>query len=370
MQGRRAVLVVSPRPPRADGQGDQRRAAELVDALGEEWDVDVMSWLPDVEHTGARRWLSHPSQLLRAAALSAVMPAQVGYVQGRAPRSLAATADKYAVVVFVTDRAVPWRVPPNAVVDFVDDLGGLALRRASSSSLPGALFWRVEGRRLRRLDRRLAAAARLCVAHSAPDAAGIDASVAIIPLSVGTRPVPESGAKVLVLGNLFYAPNHEAATWMCTELVPRLRARGVDPADVVVAGRRPRPALRRAASEAGVELRADVADLSAVLAEAAVVLAPMRLGTGAQYKVLDAVGAGRACVLSPVANAGLELEDGTAALVRDRDPDAFAEATVALLDDPSLRRRLADEAQRRLADFRPEAVAEAWRKAVEGVAAG
>jgi glycosyltransferase involved in cell wall biosynthesis len=356
--------VVSPRPPRADGQGDQRRAAELVGALAQEWDVDVVSWLPDVERTGARRWLSHPTHLLRAAGLGTVLPAQVAYVQGRAPRSLASTVTRYPAVVFVTDRAVPRRVPPNAVVDFVDDLGGLALRRASSSSPPGALFWRLEGRRLRRLDRRLAAAARLSVAHSAPDAAGIGPSVATIPLSVGTRPVPDAGSKVVFLGNLFYAPNHEAAMWMCSELVPRLRDRGVDPADVVIAGRRPRPALRQAAVEAGVDLRADVADLAAVLAEAAVVLAPMRLGTGAQYKVLDAVGAGRACVVSPVANAGLELKDGTSVLVREREAEAFAEAAVALLDDPSFRRRLADEAQRGLADHRPEAVAERWRAAV------
>lgn len=359
--------MVSPRPPRADGQGDQRRAAEVAGALAEEWDVDVVSWLPDVERTGARRWLSHPIHLMRAAALATVMPAQVAYVQGRAPLSLAATATRYPAVVFVTDRAVPRRVPANAVVDFVDDLGGLALRRASFSSPPGALFWRLEGRRLRRLDRRLAAAARLCVAHSSPDAAGIDASVAVIPLSVGARPLPESGSKVVFLGNLFYAPNHEAAAWVCTELVPRLRDRGVDAADVVIAGRRPRPALRQAALAAGVDLRADVADLSVVLAEAAVVLAPMRLGTGAQYKVLDAVGTGRACVLSPVANAGLELEDGTSALVRDREPEAFADAAATLLDDPSLRRRLADEARRRLADHRPELVAERWRAAVRRV---
>lgn len=332
--------------------------------------MDVVSWLPDVDRSGPRRWLANPLHLLRALAFSLVMPVQVAYVQGRAPRSLRTRVNEYDTVVFVTNRAVPRRVPDSAVVDFVDDLGAMALRRAASSSRSRALFWRVEGRRVRRLDRRLANTARLCVAHSAFDAGGIAESVETIPLSVGTRPTRDSEDKVVFVGNLFYAPNHEAATWVCTELVPRLQARGVDAADVVIAGRRPRPALRKTALAAGVDLRADVADLSAVLQEAAVVVAPMRLGTGAQYKVLDAVGAGRACVLSPVANAGLGLVDGESALVREREAEPFADAVVSLLADPSRRRRLADEAGRRLVDYLPESVALAWRAALRRVLSG
>ena len=369
-QRRATVLVVSPRPPRPDGQGDQRRANELVGALSEEWEVDIVSWLPDVDRSGARRWLANPRHFLRALRLSLVMSVQVAYVQGRAPSDLRTTVEGYDAVVFVTNRAVPRRIPGSAVVDFVDDLGGMARRRALSSSLVGALFWRLEARRVEQLDRRLAATARLCVAHSAADAAAIGQSVGTIPLSVGTRPTPESGDKVVFVGNLFYAPNHEAATWICTELVPRLQARGMDSADVVIAGRRPRPALRAAALTAGVELRADVADLSAVPLDAAVVVAPMRLGTGAQYKVLDAVGAGRACVLSPLANAGLELVDGESALVREREPEPFADAVASLLADPCWRRRLADEALRRVADYLPESVAQAWRATVRRVVSG
>src|SRR6202022_1486556 len=46
---RRKVLLVSPRPPRSDGKGDQRRAYEIREALSYEWDVEVLSWLPDVD---------------------------------------------------------------------------------------------------------------------------------------------------------------------------------------------------------------------------------------------------------------------------------------------------------------------------------
>ncbi|MFN2607370.1 MAG: glycosyltransferase family 4 protein [Acidimicrobiales bacterium] len=364
--GRRRLLVVSPRPPRPDGQGDQRRAAVIVAALAPEWDVSTVSWLPDVETAGWRRWVDRPAALARALVLWARSPLQVAYVQARLPRRLAReiSGDGHDQVVFVTTRALPPSAPPGYVVDFVDDLGGAALRRASvTGGLRGA-FWRWEGRRLRSLDRRAAARASVAIACSEADAAAVSPAVAVVPLAAATAPLPEEGDDVVFFGNLFYAPNHEAATWICDHLVAPLQRLGVGPGRIVLAGRRPRTALRERAAAVGVRLRADVADLSDVLRGAAVVLAPMELGSGIQNKVLDAVGAGRACVLTPHANAGIGLVDGHSALVRERRPDEFAAAVATLAGDAGLRLRLAREAGRQLSRFRPEAVAAAWRAAL------
>jgi glycosyltransferase involved in cell wall biosynthesis len=358
--------VVSPRPPRADGQGDQRRASVIVGALADEWDITTLSWLPDIDKTGAGRWADRPSTLLRALALSMRYPLQVAYVQARLPKHLERqiTQPGYDRVLFVTTRAVPPSVPEGFVIDFVDDLGGAALRRAESARGAGARFWSWEGRRMRALDRRIAARARAAVACSPSDAQAISPAVRVVPLAVATERVPDEGDNVVFLGNLFYAPNHEAAMWCCDELSPRLAARGVDRGRLVIAGRRPRPALRNSARAGGVDLRADVEDLSEVFREAAVVVAPMRLGSGIQNKILDAVGAGRACVITPMANAGLDLVDGESAFVRRRDADEFAEAVVALLGDPMLRASIAEAARARLSRFMPESVRAAWREAV------
>jgi len=364
------VLVVSPRPARPDGRGDQRRTSEIIAALAEEYDVATLSWLPDV---GARDWRPAGGRgatarrvrgirWIRAAGLATVLPSQVAYVQSLAPRSFRRSLEGYDLVVFVTDRAVPWRLPGGAsVVDFIDDLGRSARRRGRASTPPIGWFWRIEGGRLRRFDRRLAAAARLCVAHSAADAAGIHPAVQWIPLSVGTQAQPERGGQVVFFGNLFYAPNHEAAMWICSHLAPALAARGVGPDRIVVAGRLPRPALVDAARTSGIDLRPDLADLHAVLPDAAVVVVPMLLGTGSLYKVLDACGAQRACVLTPVANAGLGLVDDVSAVVRDRSPDLFAEAVVELLDDPVRRSRLAAAARAHIEPYLPDQVAARWR---------
>jgi len=372
------VLVVSPRPARPDGRGDQRRTAEILRALSGQYDVTTLSWLPDVgagdwraPTSGHRRW----AEWVRAAAGAAVLPAQVAYVQSLAPATLARDVEGYDLVVFVTDRAVPRRLLRGpSLVDFIDDLGEQARRRGRAAGGPVGLLWRIEGRRLHRFDRRVARRAQLSVAHSAADAAGIDPGVGVVPLSIAPAGPPETGLpvtglpgtghKVVFLGNLFYRPNHEAAIWICRHLAPRMAALGVAPGDIVVAGRRPPPDLVAAAGHAGVDLRADVDDLSTVLAEAAVVLAPMALGVGFLYKILDACGAGRACVLSPLANAGLDLVDGESALIAVREPDAFAQAVVSLLDDPSLRARISANAQAHVAPYQPAQVDATWQRLV------
>ncbi len=355
------LLLVSPRPPHRNGQGDQRRAHSALTGLSTDWDVDVVSWLPDVDQSPDRRWLAHPFQSARAIALTAVRPAHVAYVQSLAPWSLSRRLDGYDAVLFMTDRAVPLRVRVPYVMDFIDDLGGAAARRAGSSRGVASGFWRWESGRLRRFDAALARRAVLSLAVSPCDAAAISPSVQTLPLAVGTSPSPDVGTKVVFTGNLFYAPNVEAATWICTELVPRLAELGVDPSDVVIAGRRPPPTLRALAASAGVDLRPDVDDLATVLTEAAVAVAPLVLGSGMQYKVLDAVGAGRACVVSPLTNRGLGMVDGHSAVVRDRTADGFAGAIVDLLADPPLRRRLARNAIEQFAPYSERAVAEAWR---------
>jgi hypothetical protein len=84
---------------------------------------------------------------------------------------------------------------------------------------------------------------------------------------------------------------------------------------------------------------------------------------------LDAIGAGRPCVISEVANAGLGLVDGRSALVRERRAEPFAEAVTTLLEDSYVASRLVAEARLQLTHLLPDAVAVAWRTAV-GAAAG
>ena len=365
------LLVVTPRPPRLDGQGDQRRAHYAVSALAEDWDVEVVSWIRDGRKPRPGEWLLHPVRLVRAAALAAVRPVQVAYFQAWADRSLAASLPPHDLTLFVTDRAVPLRPKGPYVVDFVDDLAGAARSRAAADDsrirrgLRPLLRW--EAGRVRALDGRLANDSLLGLAVSRKDAAAIGPAVRTIPNVIDTTPLPPTGAKIVFTGNLFFPPNRDAGEWICGHLVPRLEAEGVDPGQVVVAGRRPPASLKAMAAKAGVDLRGDVADVASVLAEAAVVVVPVTFGSGAQNKVLDAVGAERPCVITSFTNEPFGLDDGRSALVRERTVDAFAEAILALRADPSLCARLTSGAREQLAHCTRAAVYDSWRRTFQGL---
>ena len=72
---------------------------------------------------------------------------------------------------------------------------------------------------------------------------------------------------------------------------------------------------------------------------AAVFVAPILIGGGIIVKVLDALAAGTPVVTTSFGNEGVGAKPGRDLLVAD-DPQAFADAVVALLKDEALAERL------------------------------
>jgi len=67
------------------------------------------------------------------------------------------------------------------------------------------------------------------------------------------------------------------------------------------------------------------------------------VGSGLKVKLVEALGKGKAVVATSVTVAGVEDLMGDAVLLAD-EPADFAEACLALLDDPMLRQRLGENA--------------------------
>ena len=152
------------------------------------------------------------------------------------------------------------------------------------------------------------------------------------------RPAPTGegpGRGVVFVGSFAHAPNLEAALRLAREIHPRVRSRLPD-AELTLVGADPPPDL---AGLPGVVVTGRVPDAAAFVNAAAVVAAPLESGAGVRIKVLDALARGKPLVATTRAVEGLELVDGEHALVRDDDV-AFADALVALLDDPAARGRL------------------------------
>jgi glycosyltransferase involved in cell wall biosynthesis len=149
---------------------------------------------------------------------------------------------------------------------------------------------------------------------------------------------------VVFVGGLEWFPNHDALRHFCEDILPRVRAAGHD-VPVRWVGRAPEPTRRAYRTQHNVELTGYVEDIRPLVRNAACYVVPLRVGGGTRLKILDAWAMGKAVVSTSIGCEGLAAEDGRNILIRD-DPDGFAQAVCAVLQDEALQRRLGAEGRR------------------------
>lgn len=208
----------------------------------------------------------------------------------------------------------------------------------------------------RRFERRALARVGSVVTLTERDAEVLRATAprrafAVIPLVgvPGARPLDPVGTtppSVLFVGGFGHVPNVDAARRLAYAVAPRLRERFPDAELVLVGASPPREVV--ALARPGVRVVGDVPSVEPYLDEAAVVVAPLRIGGGMRVKVLDALAAGKAVVASTRAVAGLDVVDGEHLLIAD-DDDELVAAVSRLLADADERRALARNALRYVA---------------------
>ncbi len=145
--------------------------------------------------------------------------------------------------------------------------------------------------------------------------------------------------EILFCGNMGYYPNVDAAGWLANEIMPLVRATH-PAARLLLAGTTPAPRVLALARQPGTTVSGWLPDIRAAYAGARVFVAPMRLGSGLQNKLLEALAMGRPCVTTSLANNALGATPGHHLLVADTAP-ALAEAISGLLTDEAEAARIA-----------------------------
>lgn len=130
-----------------------------------------------------------------------------------------------------------------------------------------------------------------------------------------------------------YRPNVDASQFLVNEVMP-IVWRTHPEARVLLAGATPKKAVRQLASER-VTVTGSVDDIRPCYASARLFIAPMRLGSGLQNKLLEAMAMGVPCITTPLANASLGAVDGQHLLLA-ADAESLAAAITHLLDDEAL----------------------------------
>jgi polysaccharide biosynthesis protein PslH len=225
----------------------------------------------------------------------------------------------------------------------------LIQRRAFSNDLrlparwPAALYSLSQTRRLKKFEAETCCAADGVTCVSKEDAEALQRLApalkpVIVPNGIDladyqaqrTSRNIQAGAKLVFTGKMDYRPNIDAAAWFIEAIWPRIRA--VRPeTQFFVVGQKPPEKLRRLNGRNGVVVTGAVDDTRPYIAEAAVYVAPLRMGGGTRFKLLEAMALARPIVSTTLGAEGFDVRSGQELLLADT-PAEFAAAALKLLD--------------------------------------
>jgi glycosyltransferase involved in cell wall biosynthesis len=174
------------------------------------------------------------------------------------------------------------------------------------------------------------------VAHLAP-AARVEVYPNALPWV--PRPREEPQQALVFSANFEYHPNIDAVHFLVSEIWPEVKKRHPG-LRLKLVGRGDRSIRHLVGAGPDIEVTGPVADAFREIASAAIVVAPLRAGSGTRIKILEAWAAGRPVVATLVAAEGLLVRDGRN-IVLAPDAAGFAGAIGRLLGDPAEAQRIA-----------------------------
>lgn len=212
-----------------------------------------------------------------------------------------------------------------------------------------ALYSRLQVPRLKDLERDLCRTVDGVSVVSSEDAAALAAlAPGVRPVVVANgielraydmpAPIATEPGRVVFTGKMDYRPNVDAMTWFVGDVWPTIRAQAPE-ATFWIVGQAPTPAVRALGGRDGVHVTGAVDDTRPFIAGARVYVAPLRMGGGTRFKLLEALALRRPVVSTHIGAEGFPLQNGRDALLAD-GPQAFADAVCRILCEPDLGDRL------------------------------
>lgn len=223
-------------------------------------------------------------------------------------------------------------------LDYQDVFSLGAKRQAESSSPFTKLIYMMEYKRLLRYEHDIFEKFDHKTIISLPDRDHLPHpsrnEVVIIPNGVDHEYFsPVIGVKthdILFTGNMSYTPNIDAARFLANEIFP-LVLKQFPKATLLLAGANPHSKVR-AVKAKNITVTGWLPDIRESYASARIFIAPMRLGTGLQNKLLEAMAMELPCITSALANQALGAKETEEILVGNT-AEEYANHIISLMKD-------------------------------------
>jgi glycosyltransferase involved in cell wall biosynthesis len=215
----------------------------------------------------------------------------------------------------------------------------------------GAIYSWIQWRRLTVLERHVCQISAAVLAVSEPDQVLLQqfahTPVALVKNGIDTRDYLNirrsdqlgSGA-IVFTGSMSYRPNVDAVLWFARQILPLILKKHPQ-AHFYVVGHRPHPRLQVLIGQPHITITGAVEDMQPYWAGAQVYVAPLRMGSGTRFKILEAMAARCAVVSTTIGAQGLGVTSGQELVLADTADD-FATAVNELLAHPEKRALLRD----------------------------
>lgn len=330
------ILVLLPRFPYPLDKGDKLRAYHQIVELAKRHEVYLFALshqpVSEAQLTALQPYCKaiHVEHLPHLASGINVLRAflrgqslQIGYwTTRRALKTFDEYRRKVQPDVIYRQMVRTMRYSGGGVLDYQDALSLNTHRRMERAHGLWRMILRYEERALRRAEQQALQLfkATTVIAHADRDA--ISPAVQLVPNGVDTDYFNAEGMEtkkshtIVFTGNMAYAPNVDAACWLVKEIMPLVWEQQPHGINVLIAGADPKPAVRALAS-VRVTVSGRLPDIRTAYASARIFVAPMRIGSGMQNKLLEAMAMGLPCVTTTIAATPLGATPGEHLLVGD-----------------------------------------------------
>ena len=352
------ILVVLSRVPYPLEKGDKLRAYHQIRVLSQYYDIYLIALNDTKLHPQAETELRKYCKDITVVSLPwpqrlwnmlrfffKGLPIQCGYFYNNKAQKLILQkiADIhpdhiYCQFLRVAEYVKGIKIPKT--LDYQDVLSKGMQRRYEAAPWYAKPFFKMEYHRLSRYERRIfsyfdhktiiTAVDRDMIPHSENDKIVVVANGVDFSQYVYTDAPKQYD--LIFSGNMSYAPNIDAAEFLVKEIFPQLKVEFPE-LKLVLCGTNPAPRVQALRSK-DVIVTGWVDSMSEYYGKSKIFIAPMRLGTGLQNKLLEAMAMKLPCVTSTLAGRPLEgIEEGKEILICN-NTTGYVNAVRLLLTNP------------------------------------
>lgn len=155
----------------------------------------------------------------------------------------------------------------------------------------------------------------------------------------------EKEKTVLFIGNFKWIQNRDSIKWIITEIWPKIKSAHIK---LWVVGQEIPGAIKNVTNDPSIVFDENAtSDTAEIFKKADVLLAPIRVGGGTSYKILEAMASGVPVVTTKLGIEGLDVVENKEVLVSDNS-EGLANLAVTILSDESLYKKITTSARSKI----------------------